>query len=365
MDEWWDELHKRASHISEGETGSVGPYSLCRIGQGTFGTILRMSSEDETHALKIKHIDTQFQEREATIMKTLRHPNVMNVLFHRVMDNVEYILMPYVSMDLRRVFRTLLDKGQRMKQHTAVSIMRQILTGIEYIHEQQIMHRDIKPENIMYEPKKGQVKVTDFGAAKKWVEHQPHTTYICTRWYRAPELILDRDLYTPQCDMWSVGCVFAEFCLPGPLFNSARTSAELLARQIKLLGSLQVQDIANMPARTYTPLSIPLPNVPKKPWRRVLCMSTGRRRVYTSYGVPYETLLDSLLMWDPTYRATPSVALRMPYLQNNSNTMPSWESMRMTKDSLDACSSATSSANFSAWSIDSQDQCTTAPTSPK
>lgn len=78
-----------------------------------------------------------------------------------------------------------------------------------YLHSNKanICHRDIKPSNILV-GKNGDVKLADFGLAKKMV-NKLSTTKVVTLWYRAPELLLGLRSYSSKIDVWSVGCVLA------------------------------------------------------------------------------------------------------------------------------------------------------------
>ncbi len=90
------------------------------------------------------------------------------------------------------------------------NILRQVLEGLNYLHKQNIAHRDIKPANILINSQEV-VKVADFGLAKKLAFQS--TVKVCTMWYRAPELFLGYKSYTPNIDVWSVGCIAVEFLL--------------------------------------------------------------------------------------------------------------------------------------------------------
>lgn len=83
-------------------------------------------------------------------------------------------------------------------------ILKQILEGLQYLHSSNIAHRDIKPANILINGE-GVVKVADFGLAKKMTPLS--TVKVCTMWYRAPELFLGYKQYTPNIDVWAVGCI--------------------------------------------------------------------------------------------------------------------------------------------------------------
>ena len=80
----------------------------------------------------------------------------------------------------------------------------QIFRGLLFIHQLKIAHRDIKPHNILYKGKK--IALCDFGSAKI-LTNEPNLPYICSKCYRAPELIFGANHYTTMIDVWSVGCV--------------------------------------------------------------------------------------------------------------------------------------------------------------
>lgn len=93
--------------------------------------------------------------------------------------------------------------------------MRQILSGLQYMHDELgIMHRDLKPDNIMINENPLQAKIIDFGTCKDLtMEAGPHTSYVSTRWYRAPECILRSHHYDFVSDVFAAGCVMGELYL--------------------------------------------------------------------------------------------------------------------------------------------------------
>jgi glycogen synthase kinase 3 beta len=68
--------------------------------------------------------------------------------------------------------------------------------ALAYLHETNICHRDIKPQNVLINGDLGVLKVIDFGSAKQLVAGEPNVSYICSRYYRAPELIFGATQYT-------------------------------------------------------------------------------------------------------------------------------------------------------------------------
>lgn len=73
-----------------------------------------------------------------------------------------------------------------------------------------IFHRDLKPENLLWS-EDNELKICDFGLSKAHdSRNQPHTSYVSTRWYRAPEIMLKIESYDPKVDIFALGCIMAE-----------------------------------------------------------------------------------------------------------------------------------------------------------
>merc|ERR1719188_639721 len=88
----------------------------------------------------------------------------------------------------------------------------QTCRALAYLHAGGVVHRDIKPHNMLVDTGKGHVlKLCDFGSAAPLGKGRPQlVAYICSRYYRAPELIFDSTQYDAAVDLWSIGCVLAE-----------------------------------------------------------------------------------------------------------------------------------------------------------
>ena len=93
----------------------------------------------------------------------------------------------------------------------------QLLRGLKYIHSANVLHRDLKPSNLLLNAN-CDLKICDFGLARTTSETDFMTEYVVTRWYRAPELLLNCSEYTAAIDIWSVGCILMEILKREPLF---------------------------------------------------------------------------------------------------------------------------------------------------
>jgi serine/threonine protein kinase len=100
----------------------------------------------------------------------------------------------------------------------------------------EIIHRDIKPQNLLVDPTCHILKVCDFGSAKKFKGDEKSTSYISSRYYRAPELMFGARNYGYAIDVWSAGCVMGELITGEPLFKGEMAHSQLI-EVIKKIGS--------------------------------------------------------------------------------------------------------------------------------
>ena len=120
-----------------------------------------------------------------------------------------------------------------------------MLKAIGYMRSIGICHRDIKPQNILIDPSDYTLKICDFGCAKHLVKGEPNISYICSRYYRPPELVIGATEYTTQVDTWSIGCVIAELVLNRPIFPG-KDAKNQLVEIVKILGTPTKEQILAM-----------------------------------------------------------------------------------------------------------------------
>ncbi|KAJ8526486.1 hypothetical protein K7X08_028963 [Anisodus acutangulus] len=171
------------------------------VGQGSFGVVFQ----------------PRYKNRELQTMRLLDHKNVVCLkhCFFSTTDKDEVYLnlvLEYVPETVHRVIKHYNKLNQRMPLILVKLYTYQIFRALCYIHHTiGVCHRDIKPQNLLVNPHTHQVKLCDFGSAK--VKREPNISYICSRYYRAPELIFGATEYTTAIDIWSAGCVLAELLL--------------------------------------------------------------------------------------------------------------------------------------------------------
>ena len=285
--------------------------TLGEIGKGAFGTVFLISSNgsNDKYALKVIKTDSDHIEREGSFVDFfLEHEHKNIVPFYaKYNQNCSklHIVMKYIPHDLRYVLRQLTGKTLLMKEKHHITICKQILSSLDFLHTHDICHRDLKPENILVDLTSNHVYLCDFGCAKILpkcgVKSQ---TYICSRFYRAPELIIDRNMYSCAIDMWSFGCIFIEACIGRILFME-NTNLDMLVKHIKLLGSILQEDLDSM--KNSDPEKFEMPSfASRKPqWEKLF----SKR----NFGDHYKEICTTLLCFNPKKRATTTDILKSPY----------------------------------------------------
>lgn len=173
------------------------------------------------------------------------------------------LVLEYVPETVYRASRHYVKLKQPMPMLQVKLYMYQLLRSLAYIHSVGICHRDIKPQNLLLNPLTGVLKLCDFGSAKILIAGEPNVSYICSRYYRAPELIFGATNYATsigkfillvrnrrlirikQKDIWSTGCVMAELMLGQPLFPG-ESGIDQLVEIIKILGTPTRDQIKTM-----------------------------------------------------------------------------------------------------------------------
>ncbi|EKM82943.1 hypothetical protein AGABI1DRAFT_111475 [Agaricus bisporus var. burnettii JB137-S8] len=254
-----DEPHKIvkviASDGKSGETKDIS-YTNCKVvGNGSFGVVFQAKlldgGEGEDIAIKKVLQDKRFKNRELQIMRLVSHPNVVDLkaFFYSNGDKKDEVylnlVLEYVPETVYRASRHYAKLKQPMPMLQIKLYMYQLLRSLAYIHSVGICHRDIKPQNLLLNPATGVLKLCDFGSAKILVAGEPNVSYICSRYYRAPELIFGATNYTTNIDIWSTGCVMAELMLGQPLFPG-ESGIDQLVEIIKVLGTPSREQIKTM-----------------------------------------------------------------------------------------------------------------------
>ncbi|XP_012345744.1 glycogen synthase kinase-3 beta-like isoform X8 [Apis laboriosa] len=291
------------------------------IGNGSFGVVYLAKLCDTEELVAIKKVlqDKRFKNRELQIMRRLEHCNIVklkyffyssgdknilnatNPVFHVDKDEVYLnLVLEYIPETVYKVARHYNKSKQTIPINFIKLYMYQLFRSLAYIHSLGICHRDIKPQNLLLDPESGVLKLCDFGSAKHLVKGEPNVSYICSRYYRAPELIFGAIDYTTKIDVWSAGCVVAELLLGQPIFPGD-SGVDQLVEIIKVLGTPTRDQIREMNPN-YTEFKFP--QIKAHPWQKVFRARTPPEAM---------ELVAGLLEYTPSGRITPLEACAHPF----------------------------------------------------
>mmetsp|Transcript_33822 Transcript_33822/g.79036 ORF Transcript_33822/g.79036 Transcript_33822/m.79036 type:complete len:411 (+) Transcript_33822:131-1363(+) len=289
------------------------------LGKGAYGEVFlchdRRSPESEPPVqVAVKWIRNFTQDevygkrvlREIRILSTLRHENTLKLvdLLPGVDSDDVFIVMPYMHIDL---YRVIYSKMKITESHVQAFVC-QILRGTQYLHSAGIVHRDLKPQNVLVN-QNCTLKIADFGLARSIRALDELTEYVVTRWYRAPELVLEIK-YTEAVDLWSIGCIHVELLSRKPLFPGEH-HLDMLRRMASVIGFSADRDLAWVPQDCMEKVAkmlvedLRLQDLPQR---------AGLRERFPSASEDCLDLMHQFLTFDPSRRITAKAAIAHPYI---------------------------------------------------
>uniref|UniRef100_A0A8C8CXH0 Mitogen-activated protein kinase n=1 Tax=Oncorhynchus tshawytscha TaxID=74940 RepID=A0A8C8CXH0_ONCTS len=218
------------AELVRGQAFDVGPryHNLSYIGEGAYGMVCSAYCRDNKVRVAIKKISPfehqtycQRTLREIKILLRFKHENIISINDIIRMPSIHQMKDVYIVQDLMETDLYKLLKTQHLSNDHICYFLYQILRGLKYIHSANVLHRDLKPSNLLLNTT-CDLKICDFGLARVADPDHDHTgfltEYVATRWYRAPEIMLNSKGYTKSIDIWSVGCILAEMLSNRPIF---------------------------------------------------------------------------------------------------------------------------------------------------
>ncbi|XVE65403.1 hypothetical protein DITRI_Ditri07aG0177800 [Diplodiscus trichospermus] len=282
-------------------------YKLIKeVGDGTFGSVWRAINKLSGEVVAIKKMKKKYYSWEECVnlreVKSLRRMNHLNIVKLKEVireHDILYFVFEYMECNLYQLMK------DREKLFSEVEIRNwcfQVFQGLAYMHQRGYFHRDLKPENLLVT--KDTIKIADFGLAREISSHPPYTEYVSTRWYRAPEVLLQSYLYTSKVDMWAMGAIMAELFTLRPLFPGISEADEIY----------KICSVIGTPIKDSWPDGLNLA-------RAINYQFPQFAGVHLSVLIPSASddainLITSLCSWDPCKRPTAAETLQHPFFQS-------------------------------------------------
>ena len=312
------------------------------LGKGSFGQVVKVFDHKDKIELAVKIIKNRprFHQQaveEIEILKYLKDKDldnsysIVHLNHHFLFRKHAILIFELLSIDLYQFIK--LTKFQGLSQHLIRKFAVQILQALRLCDRYKIIHCDLKPENILLTSSVDtNLKVIDFGSACFYEKRM--YTYIQSRFYRAPEIILGLS-YTTSIDMWSFGCILVELYTGRPIFPG-ENEIEQIQCMMEVLG---VPEVTMLRKGTRVKLFFDDNLMPK-----VVSNSKGKKRIPGGKNLSeillgaeegFIDLVRQCLEWDYHKRITPDEALIHGWMQESCPTPTSKRRLKHTRTTSD------------------------------
>lgn len=314
------------------------------------GTLIEPLEDSKEHASSLVAIKTMKKKLQLLtdynrvkelkfILSMPSHPCLVQI-YDVFVDKTGFqlhIVMETMDHNLYQLMRA--RNRVRFSSSTLKSILKQLLGALQHIHKHDYFHRDVKPENVLVMPtlqyygskenippeRRNQnyvIKLADYGLARYVGNTNKYTSYVSTRWYRSPEILLRRRWYSKPVDIWAFGTIAVEVANFIPLFPGANEMDQIW-RILEILGCPVLPSLNSAPQRGA---HVPLGGYWKE--AQLLASRLGFSLPYTEGVLVYSLLPDSIspdladvikacLTWNPDVRIDVDTLLSMPYFQES------------------------------------------------
>ncbi|KAF2267897.1 Pkinase-domain-containing protein [Lojkania enalia] len=294
--------------------------TLNHIEEGSYGWVSRAKEISTGEIVALKKVKMDYVNdgfpitalREISVLQKARHQNIVDlkeIIMGDGLDDV-ILVMEFLEHDLKTLQE---DMSEPFLASEIKTLLRQLASAVEFLHDNYIMHRDLKTSNILLN-NRGLLKLADFGMARLIPPpNAPLTQLVVTLWYRAPELLLGTTTYDMSIDMWSVGCIFGELLAKEPILQGKNEVDELS----------KIFELCGLPNDNSWPEFYRLPNakslkLPRDPKNAGSVIRT-KFPFLTNSG---SELLSSLLSLNPEGRPAAKEMLAHPYFRENPKPKP-------------------------------------------
>ena len=342
---------------------SLNEYKIINdpVGKGSYGIVYKAYyiGKEEYRSLygipdvvALKQIKTEKEKegfpitalREIMILKELDHKNILKLLEVVVSEpkkekKIEegkinrdvYLVFEYMEQDLGTILQRKIDFNLSQIKY----IFHELVLGLKYLHENNILHRDLKPSNILLSAK-NEIKIGDFGLARIFSNSsnaiKRYTNQVVTICYRAPELLLGETNYSTEVDIWSLGCILLELLTKKTAFyfKDDKDGKATFALICKLCGNPNEENWKGVTGYKNYKLIIPQENYQCK----------INKKTFPNFDEVTLDIIKKLLTLNPKKRITLDEILKHPFLTSHEPKMCKAEDMPKIEESFNSLSCA-------------------------
>ena len=207
---------------------------LKQLGKGGYGKVYQVKNKNTGDIFACKKLSKLNIEnlvnfkREIDILMKTDHPNIIKLIEVYESNNSLYLIMEecYGGELFDKILKHI-EKNEMYSEKQAAKIILQVMSAVEYCHNNGICHRDLKPENLLYlkegDEKENPLKVIDFGLSQTLNTKKVLSSKVGTAYYVSPEILAGK--YNEKCDIWSAGVILYVLLSGEPPFNGPSDGA--------------------------------------------------------------------------------------------------------------------------------------------
>ena len=294
--------------------GDMSKYEVnAKIGRGRYSEVYSGIEKytNEKVVIKIlKPINKNKIKREAVILQYLNKcPNSVHLLDITKGESIDIYCLIYNNIsghDLKLVYKNITPEDMKLYIY-------KILQCLSFCHSKKIMHRDIKSGNIVVNTLTKELNVIDWGLSEYYISNFKYNTRVGTRFYKAPELLLDYKKYDYAIDIWSAGCVLASLLFQKDFFFKGSDLNNQIIKIAEVFGYKEFEKFYNKylnDIRINKKVMEQIKNFEKKEWKSFV--NENNKYLVNDDVID---LLDKMLKFDPSERIKAKDAINHPYFK--------------------------------------------------
>lgn len=294
--------------------GDMSKYEVnAKIGRGRYSEVYSGIEKytNEKVVIKIlKPINKNKIKREAVILQYLNKcPNSVHLLDITKGESIDIYCLIYNNIsghDLKLVYKNITPEDMKLYIY-------KILQCLSFCHSKKIMHRDIKSGNIVVNTITKELNVIDWGLSEYYISNYKYNTRVGTRFYKAPELLLDYKKYDYAIDVWSAGCVLASLLFQKDFFFKGSDLNNQIIKIAEVFGYKEFEKFYNKyqnDIRINKKVMEQIKNFEKKEWKSFV--NENNKYLVNDDVID---LLDKMLKFDPMERIKAKDAINHPYFK--------------------------------------------------